>query len=352
MKQLFIKIFLLFSFIVFGLICNSMVSAQTDDSLLMEISSENLYDGSIKVLFILSEVLDPKMFYYKGQTPKVVCDFANVSIKPGLKQDIRVNKRYIKNVRMGEHHQPHRKVRVVLDLVPGKKYTVKEIPPEPNIFAVIIRAEEDDQQQKNDSEISESSITETKPYKPSRYQDTYRKTSTIKTTTTTTSTVTAPTTIARTYEQPVEDMPQDEPESIEEKDQDFLDEDDEDDKSDTKISSEKMSSWYDSLKKNGEGLEPPYRWPIEKTFGKIKMIVHLDTDLNGFLSLKGYMINMSDDFFYRIQLHFDVFNSNADVIEQAYGDFFNVEPGERRKMNIHIGVKTASNFLLMNKIFW
>ena len=320
-------------------------SLYAENPLLMEISSENLYDGSIKVLFILSEVNNPKMFFYKGKTPKVVCDFANVAIKPGLKEDIRVNKRFIKGVRMGEHLHPTRKVRVVLDLVPGKEYSVREIPPEPNIFAVIIRSDDDNSNQA--SGVQETSINELESTKPSTDQHTYS----YQTTTTTTITTIPTTTIAKirnenietAYNQIEEDTP----------DEDEADKDDEDiDDEENVQKSLTDTSWQDRLLKAAEGQEPPYRWPIEKSFGKLKMIVHLDTDPNGFLCLKGYIINMSDDFFYRIQLGFDLFNSEADVVEKAYGDFFNVEPGERRKMSIHIAGKTASNFHLMDQLFW
>ncbi|MBF0452547.1 MAG: AMIN domain-containing protein [Candidatus Magnetomorum sp.] len=343
----FLTLFIL-SIIIGGLVFSPVVHAQNENSLLMEISSENLYDGSIKVLFILSEVNNPKMFFYKGRTPKVVCDFANVSIKSGLKEDIRVNQRYIKNVRMGEHLQPVRKVRVVLDLVPGKKYSVKEIPPEPNIYSVIIRSDDENQQENNDdSEVTEDSINETDT--SSTYQEKFPPI-----TTSTSITTIPPTTIAESAEQAVDTSNESDSEDvssdINEDEKDTPDEDDiEDEENKTTL---KDKSWHERLLKAAEGQEAPNKWPIKTSFGKLKLIAHLDTDPNGFLSLKGYVINMSDDFFYQIQLDFDVFNTNADIVEQVYGEFFNVEPGERRKMNLHIGVRTASNFYLRNKLFW
>jgi len=300
--------------------------AWSNDRLLMEISSENLYNGGIKVLFILSEVHSPKMYHYKGaSSPKVVCDFFNVKIKPGLKKDIRVNTDYIKNVRMGEHHHPNEKVRVVLDLVPGNDYTVDEIPPEPNVFAVIIRSDNIKPSQSS-SKIVENYISETT-------QPTH--TTVVQTTQRPTTTLTPP------VEQPI-----DEPYTPdEENDENVADED-----YDTDFS--ENEEWIERLVESNAGEQAPKKWPLKKTFGQLKMIVHLDTDPNGFISLKGYIINMSDEFYYRVQLSFDVFNSNADVIEQSYADFYNVEPGDRRKMNVHVAYKTASNFRLMERLFW
>jgi len=328
---------LLFKIAIFSILLNSICFhsfSYAENPLLMEISSENLYDGSIKVLFILSEVNNPKMFFYKGESPKVVCDFANVTIKPGLKKDIRVNKRFIKNVRMGEHNHPTRKVRVVLDLVPGKKYIVREIPPEPNIFSVIIRSEKEDQAGDHSNAI-ETSLNEQIQGNQSTHQDMH-----VHKTTTTTS---PPTTIAMAPDELFENEYEEDKSDMEE--ENF----DDDATSQTAFQDQ---SWHKRLLQAAEGQEPPYKWPIEKSFGNLKMIVHLDTDSNGFLTLKGYFINMTDDFFYQIQLNFDLFNDNADVVEQAYGEFFNVEPGERRKMNIPVAVKTVSNFHLMNRLFW
>jgi hypothetical protein len=300
---------------------------------LMEISSEKLYDGSIKVLFILSEVHNPKMFYYQTPSaPKVVCDFFNVKVKPGLRQEIRVDKRYIHKVRLGEHHEPKDKVRVVLDLIPGNKYSVKEVPPEPNIFSVIIRSDDiksDVKETTLDEEQQEESFT-------SKVETSQNKTTT--------------TTIQPVHETEAE--PKKTPiENNATYDENVADETDQDDDDDDDVFAEE-NGWIENLIDANADLEAPNKWPVKKFFGNLKIIVHLDTDPNGFIALKGYAINMSDEFLYRIQLEFDVFNDNADVIEKAYGEFFNMEPGERRKLNIHVGMKTASNFRLMQQLFW
>jgi len=318
---------------------------------LMEISSENLYDGSIKVLFILTEVHDPKMFYYKTPSaPKVVCDFYNVKVKPGLRQDIRVNKNYIQNVRLGEHHDPKDKVRVVLDLIPGFKYSVKEIPPEPNIFSVIIKSDT------IASEISHTSVDES----PIKEEDVQRESFSTKIETSSQSnvTTTVPRETQKEEKEEKEEEEEEEQESPVEKNTVYEDnnkyfegdKDQDDDEGDDVFSEE--SGWIENLIDANVGLQAPNKWPVQKNFGNIKLIVHLDKDPNGFVALKGYAINMSEDFLYRIQLNFDILNDNADVIEQAYAEFFNVEPGERRKINSHIAVKKAIDFRLMQQLFW
>jgi len=326
-----------------GLLLSIPVWAQ--ERQLMEISSEKLYDGSIKVLFILSEVNNPKMFYYKTPSaPKVVCDFFNVKVKPGLKQEIRVDKRYIRNVRLGEHHDPKDKVRVVLDLIPGKKYSVKEVPPEPNIFSVILRSD-DITSDTNESIINETTINET------TIEDTQSQQINMTTQTETTRETTITTTIPEISEQEVVDE-NDEKTSDDNNMNRANDKDLEENLDDTDDVFSEENDWIEKLIDANSDLQAPNKWPVQKSFGPLKLIVHLDTDPNGFIALKGYAINMSDVFLYRIQLDFDIFNDNADVIEQAHAEFFNVEPGERRKLNVHVGVKTASNFRLMQQLFW
>jgi hypothetical protein len=312
----------------------SSVPAWAQERQLMEISSEKLYDGSIKVLFILTEVHNPKMFYYKTPSaPKVVCDFFNVKVKPGLRQEIRVDKRYIQNVRMGEHHDPRDKVRVVLDLVPGNEYSVKEVPPEPNIFSVIIRSDD------IKSDVNETSLDEKQQEKSF---STKVETSLQQTTTTTIQSVNE----IEDDNLPTEEKPVENNATYDENLEDEADQDDQDD-----VFAEE-SSWIENLIDANVDLDAPKKWPVKKSYGNLKLIVHLDTDPNGFIALKGYAINMGDEFLYRIQLDFNIFNDNSDVIEKAYAEFFNMEPGDRRKINVHVGLKTASNFRLIQKLFW
>jgi len=337
MNRHILKMGVLYPILLAGLILSLPVWAQ--ERQLMEISSEKLYDGSIKILFILTEVHNPKMFYYKTPSaPKVVCDFFNVKIKPGLRKEIRVDERYIKNVRMGEHHAPKEKVRVVLDLIPGNTYSVKEVPPEPNIFSVIIRSD-DIESDSNESSLEEASLDEDqKETSFSTNVETTIQTTTTSTTTTTTPDIYEPEADQKDSEASSEDIDQtpDVPDDHEGHDEVFNED----------------SGWIEELIEANSDLEAPNKWPVQKTFGNLKIIVHLDTDPNGFIALKGYAINMSEDFLYRIQLDFDIYNDNADVIEQAHADFFNIEPGERRKLIVHVGVKTASNFRLMQQLFW
>jgi len=342
MKTNYVSMRILCLMLITGVIMSFPVRAQ--ERQLMEISSEKLYDGSIKVLFILTEVHNPKMFYYKTPSaPKVVCDFYNVKVKPGLKQEIRVDKRYIQNVRLGEHHDPKDKVRVVLDLIPGVKYTVNEIPPEPNIFSVIIKSDEIASETSRPP-IDESAIKED--------DEEHKESFSTEVETTPKVTTTLPM-VTETESEPQEEeqeLPAENNTTYEENNKYVQEDKDQDDESDDVFSEE--NGWIENLIDANQGLEAPNKWPVKKSFGTIKLIVHLDTDPNGFMALKGYAINMSENFLYRIQLDFDILNDNADVIEQTYAEFFNIEPFERRKINAHIAVKTAANFRLMQQLFW
>jgi len=283
--------------------------AFADEPSLLEISTENLIDGGIKVLFILDEVADPKMFYYRGDKPRVVCDFNDVRIKPGLRDDIRVNNNYIEKVRLGEHLQPRKKVRAVLDLVSGYNYDVQELPVQVNIFSVVIKTKLHDDDQ----------TTITKPAEENPPQQRQS--------------ISPPSTIHTPPKIQASPIPNDNIDS-------------------SKMENENQDNELSDVNEEISDLSFFNKWPSKKTYGDIKLVAHMETDDNGFACIKGYIINNSDDFYYRILLDFDVYNYQEDLVEVITSTFFNIKPGERRKLQEFILAKTPSRFRISDKLFW
>ena len=286
-----------FIFFILFFIFNSLTYA--NDPLLLEISSEDLMDNGIKVYFVLNELTDPKMFFFKGDKPRVVCDFGDVSIKKDLQDEIRVNKEFVQRVRLGEHRQPRKKVRAVLDLVPANKYVVSKMPAVGSTFIVIIR--------KIDSTEEIPKQTENvAPKKPLRS--------------------TASEIFRREMQQ----------EGIVPKNSGTK-------RVETTMKTEEQIEYFGFI---------PNKWPIKKNHGEIKMIAHLDTDSNGFSSIKGSILNTSNEYYYQIILEFDIYDYQEDLVGNIRGCFFNIKPGDNRQFLEHIDVKTASRFRIGDMLFW
>ena len=294
MKQIFIIINIL-------LFCFCFSFAVTNQHLLLEISSENLPEGGIKVLFILEDFADANLFYYRGDKPRVVCDFIDVGVKPGLQKEIRVNTDYIQNVRIGEHKSPSQKVRVVLDLVPDHDYNISKLPSHANIFSVIIK--------------------------------------------TSTKTVVPDDDIRITQEKNPESEPKPEPVS-ESKAEKVIN---------NQLSTINKSDLTDDSKADIDSSHMeyiPFKWPLRRTYGKIKMVAHMEIDTNGFACVKGYLINSSNNFYYSVLLDFDIYDIQDDLVGCQTGMFYNLKPGARRIFIEHIDIKTATRFRIGDTIFW
>lgn len=76
----------------------------------------------------LSARLTPKVKGYgiKTKKPRVVVDFNGASGVKSLPSLIRPESPLAKTIRIGVHKSPAAKVRLVIDLVPGRLYTVKQ----------------------------------------------------------------------------------------------------------------------------------------------------------------------------------------------------------------------------------
>ena len=82
---------------------------------------------SEKILFDLTGFHPPQTFTLNGNRPRLVCDFKNAQLGPGIKPRIPANGILIKDIRVAYHPGPAAKVRVVLDLLPDRAYEVEQI---------------------------------------------------------------------------------------------------------------------------------------------------------------------------------------------------------------------------------
>lgn len=94
--------------------------------------------GTEVVRFILSGTNHPKIFMLEGEKPRLVLDFAEAGYegRPTVVVNDGTN---VQGIRIGAHHKPKRKTRVVVDLVPGSKISWnKEIDATDTSLSVII----------------------------------------------------------------------------------------------------------------------------------------------------------------------------------------------------------------------
>jgi len=91
-----------------------------------EIRVDKTPEGEEKITFVLSGFYPPKTFVSEEDSPKIVCDFPEARASEHIKQTIPVNGTYLKKIRVGIHEGPPSKLRVVLDMVPNKNYSVKQ----------------------------------------------------------------------------------------------------------------------------------------------------------------------------------------------------------------------------------
>jgi len=80
-----------------------------------------------KVLFELSAPYVPEILVLDEPSPRIVCDFMDAKPASGIGLRIAVNNGIIRTIRIGLHHQPQVKVRVVLDLEPGRHYEPRHV---------------------------------------------------------------------------------------------------------------------------------------------------------------------------------------------------------------------------------
>ncbi len=108
-----------------------------------DIQVERTADGE-KVIFVLTDFHSPQTLFLEKGTPKVVCDFPNTRLGKGMPTRLSVNGRFVKEIRVGLHKGIHPKLRVVSDLLPGRKYDVEHISlKNENRYVLIVRLKDE-----------------------------------------------------------------------------------------------------------------------------------------------------------------------------------------------------------------
>ncbi len=103
-------------------------SGPVQSKIIKDIRFEITSKGDEKLIFELNGFYPPKTFALDEEAiPKIVCDFSGASINPDIKKRLKANGRLIKNVRIGIHDKPNRKVRIVADLNPGRTYGIDQV---------------------------------------------------------------------------------------------------------------------------------------------------------------------------------------------------------------------------------
>ncbi len=110
--------------ILTGVLCNPVEAARP---LVKKINTESA-EGKFTLRVFLSARLPPQIFALdaKGKNPRVVVDFNRASGLKGLPRRIKSTSPMVRRIRVGIHKKPKRKIRLVLDLVPGLIYRVDQ----------------------------------------------------------------------------------------------------------------------------------------------------------------------------------------------------------------------------------
>jgi AMIN domain-containing protein len=110
-----------------------------------EIRVEFAEGGEEKVFFLVNGFYPPRRLALEGDRPRIACDFSGARLGKGIGRCIKVNGRLIQQIRTAFHPGKHPKVRVVVDLVPGKNYVVDQIfYKKDNLYVIIVNEERAD----------------------------------------------------------------------------------------------------------------------------------------------------------------------------------------------------------------
>ena len=124
-------------------------SNQTDNTKIIKevraIRFEFAEGGEEKVFFLVNGFYPPKRHVLEGDRPRIACDFYGARLGKGIGRCIKVNGRLIQQIRTAVHPGKNPKIRVVLDLVPGKNYDVEQVfYKKENLYVVIVKEERAD----------------------------------------------------------------------------------------------------------------------------------------------------------------------------------------------------------------
>jgi len=97
--------------------------------LIKDIQFEKSSDTEEKVIFTLNDEFAPAKTFFLNENNKIniVCDFSDTQLAEGVASSVKVNGNLIKTIRIGLHEKADPKLRVVMDMVSGKKYHLNHI---------------------------------------------------------------------------------------------------------------------------------------------------------------------------------------------------------------------------------
>jgi hypothetical protein len=126
-----------------------VASNQTDnteiDKEVKDIRVELAEGGEEKVFFLVNGFYPPRRLALEGDRPRIACDFFGARLGKGIDRCIKVNGRLIQQIRTAVYQGKNPKVRVVLDLVPGKNYEVEQIfYKKENLYVITVKEERAD----------------------------------------------------------------------------------------------------------------------------------------------------------------------------------------------------------------
>ncbi len=100
--------------------------AVNKEGLIKAIRTDSLTVEGGKILIELDDYCLPKTEVITGARPRVVCDFYGLRPASKLEKRIDVNSGIVRSIRLGRHFEDRAKTRVVIDLLPDKKYVVDQ----------------------------------------------------------------------------------------------------------------------------------------------------------------------------------------------------------------------------------
>jgi len=87
-----------------------------------DIRVERISDQEERIIFTQKGLNPPEIFFLEENVPKIVCDFSETRLAGDVSRNISIKGKLIQNIRVGVHNKPKPRLRVVSDLVPGRKY--------------------------------------------------------------------------------------------------------------------------------------------------------------------------------------------------------------------------------------
>jgi SH3-like domain-containing protein len=111
-----------------------LFTVQTQDNAQTPGQNHNLTSVQLNVLSSVKETISfqldsfhpPETFVLKGERPRVVCDFLNTRVLDSVGDRVESNGSLVKDIRIAPYGGSVPRVRVVLDLSPGRRYMVDQ----------------------------------------------------------------------------------------------------------------------------------------------------------------------------------------------------------------------------------